>query len=230
MQSGLAWSHAPPFQFGGPAGTVERVRVPDRHPLGCPRRARRVEDVGEVVFVARRLEQRTVVVEQVVPRAHLHAAARRAGGLRPGQRGVDDERQVGALDAGVLGHEDPVGEDRTRPAVGEHATDLGRREAWIERDGHPTGPVDGGVRGHPAQCVVHGGVDGDPVPGAHPGRRQPAPEPVGVCLPRGVGHLAAVDDPVGELVAVGGRHRRQRLIDQHSGSPDRQTGRRRRAR
>ena len=114
------------------------------------------------------------------------------------------------------------------PAVGQHAADLGRGQARVERHGHPTGPVDGGV-GRPSSAgrcpstVCMATRSSGSMPAAtRPRARRLARRPT---RRRSSSRRRR---PVGGLVAEGLGHRR-RVSGSSTVAPGRAPARRRRA-
>ena len=197
------------------------VGVADGHPLRPPGRARRVEDVGQVVGLPRRLEGRAVPSRGVVPADQPVAA----GGRRSiGRGGVDEGDEAG--------RPPPRGRsprDRRRPPprcarMREHVCHLGRGQAGVHGDGHPAGPMGRRVGHEPAQRELGMQMDAHAGPRLEAEAQEVPGHGVGRTVPLRERHRPDVDDlergPVAELVG----HASQVVVHQHRHPPGLRAG------
>ena len=186
-------------RVGGP-GDERHVAVTDGDTLGQARGARRVEDVGEVLAGNLDLEG-GVVGARDGPRP------RGGAGLVEG-RGHDH-----LVDRGERAG-DPVRE-RRKLGVGEHHSNLGVAEEPFELPigqpgvgghSHCAGLVHRRVPHHEAQGFFGPKIDRHPVALGDTHGDEGSGQQVGLGLPLGERHVAAVGDPVSDLVGEGRRH------------------------
>ena len=191
----------------------------DGHALGAPGRARGVEDVGQVVGPARRLEGRAVAGGGLAPAEHRD----RRSGRRPGavlRAGVDQGDEAARPGLDVAAQQVAVGHHGGGARVLEHVGHLGRGQAGVHGHGHAAGPVGGRVGDEPAQGQLGVQVDADAGAGLEAGLEQAAGHGVGRAVPLGEGHGPDVDHREGGLVAELLGHAGQVIVHQHGcGAP-----------
>ncbi len=190
------------------------VGVADRHPLGPAGGARGVEDVGQVVGLARGLEGRAVAGGGLGP---PEDRARR-GRARPGpvlRAGVDQDDEAATPGLEVARDQVAVGDDGGGARVGQHVGHLGRGQAGVHGHRHPAGPVGRGVGHEPGQGELVVQVDADAATRLEARLEEPTRQGVGGAVPLGEGHGPHVDDREGGAVAELGGHAGQMVVHQH---------------
>ena len=161
---------------GQPVGDGGDISVADDDTFGPAGCARRVHDVGHVVFGYGDLDGPAVGGAGVRPR-HEVGWWRRDGGRDPSKQG---QARAGLLQRGGRGCPAEGGDGF---GVMQHVLELAGGQSGVGGHGDGAGFVDGGVGDDPLQRLLGGQVDRHPVTLGHPRFEQGSGQPVGLAIP-----------------------------------------------